>query len=100
MLNSWNIRAPDKSKPTLPKRWRSKDGEDKGSRTYQMIIRKLQLLPVEDISISTLISTLPTTTTATTSKRKAINDSPPMKKAHLEESESDSEIYDMLQCKN
>ena len=63
-----------------------------------MVIRSLQLLPVQEISISNLVSTLPAT--ATSSKRKANDESPPSKKAHVEESDSDTDIDDMLQCKD
>ena len=62
-----------------------------------MILQTMHLLPNEDTSISTLVSTLPTASAS--GKRKAIDYSPPVKKLHVEESDSDSEIYDMVQCK-
>jgi len=56
---SWNIRAPDKSKPTVPSKWKARERDNNGSRTYQLILTKMQLLPIVDISKAVL--SVPTT---------------------------------------
>src|ERR1700722_20625840 len=48
--SSWNIRAPDKTKPAIPSKWKAREGDANGSRNYQLVLTKMQLLPVVDIS--------------------------------------------------
>jgi hypothetical protein len=55
----------------------------------------MQILPIEDISKSTLTTTL--STPATSSKRKATQEITSTKKVHLEDTDSEGiEVYDLL----
>jgi hypothetical protein len=66
----WQIGAPDKSKPSMPSKWKPREGEERGSRTYQIIMRKMQVLPISDVTKEVFFSA----TTKSAGKRKASQD--------------------------
>jgi len=86
----WNILPHDKSKVAMSSRWwRPRDGEENGSRTYQLILKKLQILPLADVTkniFSTAISS---------GKRRSSEGSSSSKRAHIDESENP---FVMIEC--
>jgi len=84
LVKLWNIRAHDKSKASVPSRWYT-DSEDKGSRTYQLIVKKMQILPIADITKNTFVSAI----THGHGKRKTTEPDSPSKKAHRDRDDYD-----------
>jgi hypothetical protein len=86
ILKLWNIPAADKSKPApATKWWRYRDGEENGSRTYQLILKRMRVLPVADITKAVFCDTIlagkrrssETTRASDSSKRPHLDDSDP-----------------------
>jgi hypothetical protein len=91
-LHRWSIKAPDKTKPVMT-RFKTRENEQNGSRTFQLIMKKMQVLPMADITKSFLCSTLPVKKTS--EKRKASMDYSAGKKMHMDTESLGGEQFDM-----
>jgi hypothetical protein len=96
----WNICSIDKSKPSNSTRWRTRDRDDHGSRTYQLIIRKMQILPIDDITKNVFFGFDNSDhESGTNGKRKAVGDTEPLKKTiKLEDGLTDEVIVVDSEC--